>query len=225
MTATCRALLAIEASQSRIEDPFGTTNYTLLSLPGELLYDSRDNRLDPSEGVNGIFRLSPVSELSAGPVFGASEMRLASYVSLDEDDRAILAGRVIAGSDFGASLSEVPATYRFYAGGGGSVRGYQYRSLGPTFNGRVVGGLSMLGASAELRLRLMESLGLVPFVDAAIVSADSFPSFNEPVFVGAGLGLRYYTSFGPIRLDLAAPLTNTQGQPRFGAYVGLGQAF
>lgn len=217
--------VALEGSQSRIEDAFGTTDYTLLSLPAELVYDSRNNRLDPKTGVNAVVGLNPVAELSASAAFGASALRMASYVPLDEEDRAILAARIIAGSDFGASLSEVPATYRFFAGGGGSVRGYEYRSLGPTVDGRVVGGLSMLGASAELRVRVSESWGLVPFVDVATVSADSVPSFSDPVFVGAGLGVRYYTSLGPLRLDLAAPVTNREGQPSFGAYVGLGQAF
>jgi translocation and assembly module TamA len=217
--------LAAEAAQSRIDDAFGTTNYTLLSLPGELLYDSRDDRLDPSAGTSAVLRLSPVVEASSGATFGASEIWLARYLSLDEDDRAVLAGRVMIGSDFGASLSEVPATYRFFAGGGGSVRGYEYRSLGPIYDGEVVGGLSMLGGSAEFRWRVFDTVGLVPFIDAALVSPDSFPDFSEPVYIGAGLGLRYYTSFGPLRLDLAMPLTHTEGQPKFGAYVGLGQAF
>ncbi|MBI1649169.1 autotransporter assembly complex protein TamA [Hyphomicrobium sulfonivorans] len=217
--------MAFAATQSRIEDAFGTTNYTLLSLPGDLLYDSRNDRFDPSSGINAIFRFAPVVELASGATFGASELSFASYRSLDTEGRAILAGRFVIGSDFGASLADVPATYRFFAGGGGSVRGYEYRSLGPTFNGQVVGGLSMVGGSAELRWRIMDSLGLVPFVDVAVVSPDSFPTFNEPVYVGAGIGLRYYTSFGPLRLDFAIPTTHTEGQPKFGVYVGLGQSF
>jgi len=217
--------VAVEGAQSRIEDAFGTANYTLLGLPGELIYDSRNDRMDPSEGVHGMLRLNPVTELSQGAFFGASELSMASYLSLDAADRVTLAGRVLFGSDFGASLSEVPATYRFFAGGGGSVRGYEYRSLGPTYAGQVVGGLSMVGGSAELRWRAMDTLGLVPFIDAALVSPDSFPSFSEPVYIGAGLGLRYYTAFGPLRFDFAAPTTHRGGQPKFGVYVGLGQAF
>jgi translocation and assembly module TamA len=217
--------LALEGSQSRIEDGFGDSNYTLLSLPGELVYDSRNNRLDPSHGINALAQLDPVAELSAGAAFGATNFRVASYVPLDDEDRVVLAGRVLAGSDFGASLEGTPATYRFFAGGGGSVRGYEYRSLGPSYNGTVVGGLSLLGASAELRMRFWERLGGVTFIDMATVSPDSVPSFSDPVFTGAGIGLRYYTSLGPIRIDVAAPTTHTQGQPKVGVYLGLGQAF
>lgn len=217
--------LAIAGAQSRIEDAFGDANYTLLSLPGELAYDTRDNRMDPSHGVNSLVQFDPVAELSAGSAFGAANLRIASYAPLDEDGQFVLAGRIIAGSDFGTSLEGTPATYRYFAGGGGSVRGYEYRSLGPTYNGSVVGGLSMLGASAELRMRVFESFGLVPFVDMATVSPDSLPGFNDKVYIGAGLGLRYYTSLGPIRVDVAAPTTHTQGQPKVGVYLGLGQAF
>jgi len=217
--------LALSGSQSRIEDAFGAANYTLLSLPGELAYDTRDNRMDPNHGVNALVQLDPVAELSAGSAFGAANLRVASYAPLDDDGRFVLAGRIIAGSDFGTSLEGTPATYRYFAGGGGSVRGYEYRSLGPTYNGSVVGGLSMLGASAELRMRVFESFGLVPFIDMATVSPDSLPGFNDNVYIGAGLGLRYYTSLGPIRIDVAAPTTHTQGQAKVGVYLGLGQAF
>lgn len=217
--------VALAGTQSRIEDAFGVANYTLLSMPGELVYDSRNNRLDPSHGVNALFQLEPVAEVSEGSAFGASNLRVASYVPLDADGDVVLAGRVILGSDFGASLEGTPATYRFFAGGGGSVRGYEYRSLGPTFQGVVVGGLSLIGASAELRARVFDDFGIVPFLDMATVSPDSVPSFSDEVYLGAGIGVRYYTSLGPIRLDFAVPTTHTEGQPKFGVYLGLGQAF
>lgn len=217
--------IALSGSHTRIEDAFGVSNYTLASLPAEYLYDSRNNKLDPSHGINALAQLEPVAELSSGEAFGASNLRIAGYVPVDADERVVLAGRVIAGSDFGASLADTPATYRFFAGGGGSVRGYEYRSLGPTYRGSVVGGLSLIGASAEVRARVFEQFGIVPFIDMATVSADSVPSFSDKVYIGAGIGVRYYTSLGPIRLDFAVPTTHTEGQPKFGVYLGLGQAF
>ncbi len=72
---------------------------------------------------------------------------------------------------------------------------------------------------------IRSSFGIVPFLDMATVSADSVPSFSDEVYLGAGIGVRYYTSLGPIRLDFAVPTTHTQGQPKFGVYLGLGQAF
>ena len=89
----------------------------------------------------------------------------------------------------------------------------------------MVGGRSFAGASLELRLRPTEQIGVVPFIDVATVSVDSVPKFSDTLYVGAGLGLRYFTPIGPIRLDVAAPLTERDDRPKFGVYVGLGQAF
>ena len=217
--------LAAQGEFARIEDAYGVDDYVLLSAPGELFYDSRDNRLDPSSGISAMFHASPTVDVAGGAAFLATQVQIASYVSLGDSGRAVLAGRLIGGSVFGADLADVPATSRFFAGGGGSVRGYEFRSLGPAVNGDVVGGLSTAGASGELRLRVTEQFGIVPFVDVAIVSADSVPRFSEAVYVGAGVGVRYYTSLGPLRLDVAVPLTNRERQSDFGVYVGLGQTF
>ncbi len=216
--------IAIEARQAHIEDAFGTRDFTLISLPAELEYDTRDNKLDPSRGVHAQLRLTPIFDAASGNAFLASQARVATYRALDEDRRAILAGRVIVGSIAGASLIDVPATTRFFAGGGGSVRGYEYRSVGPAFGGIVTGGLGLAAASAELRLRVTETIGIVPFIDIASAYDDSFPTFSEKAYVGAGIGLRYYTALGPLRLDAALPVTGGD-HSGFGIYVGLGQAF
>lgn len=217
--------VAIEAGQSRIEDAFGTRHHTLLSTPADIGYDGRDNRLDPASGLHAVGRLVPVVDVAEGGSFLAAEFQVAGYRSIDPDGRMILAGRVAGGSIAGASHSDVPASYRYFAGGGGSVRGYEYRSLGPLVDGRLAGGLSFVSASAELRLRVSEHFGVVPFVDVATVSENSFPEFSEANYVGAGLGLRYYTSLGPLRFDFAVPLTERDNRDEFAFYVGLGQAF
>lgn len=217
--------VAMSARQTRIEDAFGTRSFSVLSLPADLVYDTRDNRMDPSRGVHSVSRIKPAFDVAGGNVYVASGTHLASYVAIDDDRRAILAGRIALESVAGASLADVPATDRLFAGGGGSVRGYEYRSLGPTEAGDVVGGLSLLSASLELRLRVTPAIGIVPFVDVATVSDDSIPSFSNATYVGAGIGLRYFTALGPLRLDVAVPLTETDNRDDFGVYVGLGQAF
>lgn len=105
------------------------------------------------------------------------------------------------------------------------MRGYEYRSLGRTLSGEVVGGLSYASSSLEMRLRPTKQIGIVPFVDFATVSLDRVPKFSDSIYVGAGVGFRYYTALGPIRIDAAVPLTNRKNRPKFGVYVGLGQAF
>ena len=120
----------------------------------------------------------------------------------------------------------MPGPRRFFAGGGGSVRGFRYRSLGPIGPfGQVVGGRSLLEASLEARIKITDTIGIVPFVDAGGAFESGYPDFDEKVRVSAGLGLRYYTAIGPIRLDIAAPLNRRQGDKPVSLYVSIGQAF
>ena len=217
--------VAASVRQSHIDDAFGTNDYSLLSLPADLVYDTRDNKMDARRGVYSVSRLSPTFDVAGGNAYVATGTQLAAYLSFDEMERAILAGRVAFESVVGASLADVPATDRIFAGGGGSVRGYEYRSLGPMVAGEVTGGLSLISASLELRLKVTPAIGIVPFIDVASVSDESFPTFSGAAYVGAGVGLRYFTAIGPLRLDVAVPLTEKDGRDDFGVYVGLGQAF
>ncbi|WP_036578937.1 BamA/TamA family outer membrane protein, partial [Brucella anthropi] len=73
--------------------------------------------------------------------------------------------------------------------------------------------------------RITDSIGAVAFVDAGYVGEKSFPDFSEQMRVGVGGGLRYLTGLGPIRLDVAVPLNRRSGDPSYGLYVGIGQAF
>lgn len=216
---------AVAARYSRVEDAFGDNDYVLVSLPVEAAYDTRDNRMDATRGVFVTVSLSPTVDALGGSAFAKSEIRAATYHAIDADGRAVLAGRLGAGLIAGASLADVPASTRFFAGGGGSVRGYEYRSLGPTVGGQVVGGLGYIGGTAELRLRVTRSFGIVPFIDAAAVTDDTWAGVSDAFYVGAGIGLRYYTALGPLRVDVAAPLTDRDGQSPVAVYVGLGQSF
>ena len=137
----------------------------------------------------------------------------------------MLAGRVAAGSIFGAELEDIPADRRFYAGGGGSVRGYAYQGIGPKdADGEPTGGLSWsrprsscASRHREDRHRAVHRCGTVSVNDDSRTSPTSS--------VGAGIGLRYLTPFGPLRVDVAVPLNRQPGDPDFGIYAGVGQAF
>src|SRR5690606_39209343 len=126
-----------------------------------------------------------------------------AYRALDSDGRSVVAARVAAGSIVGAPLSAIPADRRFYSGGGGSVRGYGFQGVGPRdAAGKPTGGRSFAEASLEMRFKLNDRIGLVPFVDAGTVSAGTLPGASAWQF-GAGLGLRYLTPLGPLRVDAA----------------------
>ena len=152
--------------------------------------------------------------------------RASTYYSVDEDGKYILAGRVGLGAGGGATILDIPDNRRFFAGGGGSVRGYAYRSLSPLgANGQPMGGESLFEASVEARIKITDSIGLVPFVDSGMAYASSFPNFQQDMRYAFGLGLRYYTGFGPIRFDVAAPVGRRPGEQPVAFYIGIGQAF
>lgn len=121
----------------------------------------------------------------------------------------------------------MPAPQRFYAGGGGSVRGFGYQMAGPVdATGDPLGGKSLLTGGAELRIKVTDTIGIVPFIEAGTVTDSSLPGFGDRLLVGAGIGLRYYTSFGPVRLDVATPLNRRDGvDDLVQVYISLGQAF
>jgi len=217
----------LEAQKGDATDALGTVNYTLVGVPVSANFDTTDSKLDPTRGV----RVN-VSAVGFGTFLGSSldlvqaKAGASAYYSIDADSRYVLAGRVAAGAMGGPQLDEIPANWRFYAGGGGSVRGYAYNELGPTvFWGAVVGGKSLFDASAELRVKVTDTIGVVPFFDIGNAFASNFPNFDQHLFTAAGLGLRYYTSVGPIRLDVAFPLERHAGTGPVAVYVSIGQSF
>jgi len=139
--------------------------------------------------------------------------------------RRVLAGRLALGSIVGAAAEDVPPDWRFYSGGGGSVRGYAFQSIGPqTAFGSPAGGDGLLEAGLELRQRFGGNWGAVAFVDAGAVSENGIPG-TAALSVGVGIGLRYFTPIGPVRVDIATPLDRDTGDSPVQLYIGIGQAF
>jgi translocation and assembly module TamA len=220
--------VGIEASILRITDHTQNTKetYGLLSAPGSLSYDNRNDALDPRRGLNLQLTAEPFFDIlgEADPFFKI-QLTGSSYFPITNNGDTLIAAKASIGSIQGADLDSIPATERFYAGGGGTVRGYGYQEVGPQKNGDPTGGRSIATASLELRTKLTDKFGGVVFVDAGSVSEETTPNFDN-MAVGAGIGIRYYTSFGPVRFDIATPLTekeNTDQNYQF--YISIGQAF
>lgn len=194
---------------------------------GVLRRDSTDNPLDPSEGNRLEFNVSPYTSLS-GPSaqFTSVSLNGSQYYALDQDGDYVIAGRGRAGMIVGEDRSSLPANKRFYSGGGGSVRGYEYQKVGPLDdNGDPLGGRSVLEAGLEFRARVTESFGIVPFVEGGNVFEASNPEDLDLLWA-AGLGFRYYTAVGPLRFDVAVPLDKRENiDDDFQIYLSLGQAF
>lgn len=211
---------------AEFEDDFGERTFTMAGFLGGLTLDRRDNAADATEGYYIEVLADPFYEFEYGNAALRATVEGRAYYGFGEDNRIVAAGRLKLGSVVGPPVEETAPDKLFFAGGGGSVRGYAYRSIGiPGPDGDVVGGRSLIEGSAELRARVTDTIGVVGFVDAGYVDADSFPEFSEDLKVGVGAGLRYITGLGPIRLDLAFPLDPGPDDPDIAFYVGLGQAF
>jgi translocation and assembly module TamA len=210
---------------SKITDAFGKNEFLIASVPLQYVFDNRDNKLNPTKGFRALAFAEPSYDIKNGNTFVKLKGEGSAYYSLSDSNKFVLAGRAAIGSILGVSVDEVPADRRFYAGGGGSVRGYSYQGIGPkNINGTPTGGLSYFETSVEMRIAVTDTIGIVPFIDAGTVSTKQFPDFSD-VKVGAGVGLRYLTPFGPLRVDAAVPLNRDPSDPRFGIYAGIGQAF
>ena len=206
------------------EDNVDTKNYALFSPYTSLLYDSRDNMLDPHSGLVLSTSLSPfIDVLGQSDPFVRAKVGLQSYYNLS--DKAVVAGRLNVGSILGSDTDNIPATERFYAGGGGSVRGFGYQEVGPFEDGDPSGGRSLIEGTVEARFKMSNTLGAVFFVDAGQVSDKVIPNFDN-MSIGAGAGLRYYTDFGPIRFDVGVPINGKDNNSQnYQIYISIGQAF
>lgn len=202
--------------------------FFVVALPASGLIDTTDDLLDPTKGFRLGGRFSPeVSRNRGVQSFYLRGQVEGSYYRTVRDG-IVVAGRALAASIPGTDLRNIAPSRRIYAGGGGSVRGYGFREIGPRDTlGDPSGGRSKVELSLEARIRtgLFDgAVSVVPFVDAGSVSPGVTPGF-EDIQIGAGLGVRYYTGFGPIRVDVAAPLNPRPDDSPVAVYVSLGQAF
>ncbi|KEQ52795.1 autotransporter assembly complex protein TamA [Sphingobium chlorophenolicum] len=208
-------------------DAFSNGNrrtFLIGAVPLSLTYDGSDDLLNPTTGFRLGGRLSP--ELSfQNSSFGYARVQVDGSVYRPMSDRIVLAARARFGTILGSTVDRIAPSRRFYAGGGASVRGYGYQAIGPRYgpNDDPVGGKSLAEFSLESRIRF-GNFGIVPFVDAGNISTSFLPRFRD-LRIGAGLGARYYSSFGPIRIDVGTPLNPQSGDPKVAVYVSLGQAF
>jgi translocation and assembly module TamA len=211
-----------------IREDGGRDTFILLSFPLSLNINTTDDLLDPTRGFTLRALGTPFVETSGDNVsYVRYDISGSIYYQIIDDRRLIFATRGRYGQILGASRGDVPATERFYSGGGGSVRGYPYQSLTPLDdNDDPTGGLSVVELSFELRTRLTDTLGFAVFLDGGRAYANDTPDPGENLFWGAGAGFRYYTPIGPIRLDVAVPLQDQEGvDESFQIYISIGQAF
>lgn len=214
---------------AREETTAGIRNYTLLTAPLRATLERRDDPANPKTGYYIDIDATPFLSLS-GSDNGArvlGDMR--GYYSVGADQQFTLAARTQIGSVFGASRETAPTDFLFFSGGGGSVRGQPYNALGiETGTGDDIirtGGLSFIGAQLETRVDVTDSIGVVGFYDFGFIGGTSDPGGVGEWHAGAGIGVRYNTGIGPIRLDVATPASGDKAGERVEVYIGIGQSF
>ncbi len=200
--------------------------FFIAALPGSLGLDESDDLLDPTKGFRLLGRVSPEISFQGGSFpYARTQFDASAYRPVSE--RIVAAGRIRIGSILGADRDDIAPSRRFYSGGGGSVRGYGYQRGPRDVDNDPIGGRSLAEFSLEARIRLNAfggNFGIVPFIDGGTLSTKALPD-SKDWQIGVGIGARYYSSFGPIRIDVGTPLNRQQGDGRIAVVVGLGQAF
>jgi translocation and assembly module TamA len=214
---------------SRIDDhELGQLDIFTVRPLAAVSFDHTDNTLDPHKGYKWDARAEPIG------VFGEEELfylklqgQFSTYLPLDADADNVFAARLHAGSIIGGKIPQVPASDRFFAGGGGSVRGYAYQNVGPHYaDNTPQGGLSLVETSLEYRRRIAGPFGAVVFLDSGTVGTNSTFTFTH-IANAVGVGLRYDLGFAPVRVDIATPINKLSGaaQAPIQVYLSVGQAF
>ena len=219
----------------RVEQLGETTNHELLYFPLEARLNYADDALDPTRGFRLRTRLEPyIDPIGELRYFAKTDLELSYYLSFGAFETSekktlpnwVLASRVRFGALVGESRDNIPADIRFYGGGGGSIRGYRFQTVSPLVGDDPIGGASLAEFSFEVRYRLSESIGLVGFIDGGAAFESSYPDFGSDIQYGAGVGVRYYTPLGPLRLDVAVPLNKrSEIDDAFQIYLSIGHAF
>jgi len=215
----------VEDARARLSetDEFEADKFTFAKIPFSLSWNSDNDLLNPTRGFRAGIGLTPyVGDVN----FLRGTLTGATRTTLGEENQFTLAIRGLVGSSFGVDTVDIPATERFYAGGGGSVRGFAYQEAGPLdAENNPIGGASIIEVNTEARYNLREKIQLAVFLDGGTVSDSEVPDFSEEVLWGAGIGARYLTPIGPLRVDLATPLNPRDSDDEVQFYIALGQPF
>ncbi len=220
--------LGVKLRYSEVLEDTAKDDFVLFSIPFSIEFDKRDNILNPHSGWRTGIALEPFTDVgeTARRFLKSRFSASAFHTEYQWRGAPTFAAKLAVGTITGVARQEVPADLRFYVGGGGSVRGYKYQTLGDLTDGEPDGGRSYTELAFEVRVRFSDSWGAVAFLDGGYAYPEELPSFGQNLLWGTGLGLRYLTDFAPIRFDIAVPLDRREGiDDAFQLYISIGQAF
>ncbi len=209
---------------SDVEDGLGSRTFSHLTLPIRATWDRRDDMLNPTKGTYLDVDAMPFVGFGGSASGGRGYLDARAYRGLGDDNGVVFAGRLQFGTVVGPTIADTPPDLLFFSGGSGTVRGQSYQTLSVTTGGVETGGRSFLGVSGEARVKITDTISAVGFYDIGYVGANSFVDDTGDWHSGAGIGLRYQTGIGPIRFDVATPVSGPGGSG-VQVYIGIGQAF
>lgn len=224
--------VGLEYRYERVKDDNGTTDFRTIGLPINGIYDRRDSDTNPKKGFWLQAEVTPFVGLGDDTGSGMRTVAEArGYHSFGEEQKLTLAARGRLGTVLGPDIERTPRRFLFYSGGGGTVRGQPYQSLGaeviPSPTGPIkTGGMSLAVLNGEVRYQVREKIGVVGFADYGRVWTEGGFKGDHGWQAGAGIGLRYLTPIGPIRFDVAGPVGSSPKTDKgVQLYLGIGQAF
>lgn len=214
------------------------TPIRLIGIPIELGIDGSNDLLNPTRGIRINGHVTPYtgylgSSKSMLIAQGSASLYIPFQTNSLDEDMGTLASFIRVGTMRIRNFNDLPPNKRFYGGGNGSIRGYGYQLISPIDNNRVpLGGESLLEFGGEIRYRFTETIGGVAFIEAGNVSMHKVSNFRKKLLWGTGFGIRYYTTYAPVRVDIAFPLQRRKlpgAKKSYDApyqfYVSVGQAF
>ncbi|MGB0843245.1 MAG: autotransporter assembly complex protein TamA [Alphaproteobacteria bacterium] len=201
----------------------GTSDLWLASLPVNVDFNRTDSLLNPGKGFRIFAEIIPFLNLEDdNQSFLSAEAGISTYTHLAEDNKLTLATWTKAGAILGDDLADIPVSKRFFLGGSGSIRAYPEKGISAA---GFSGALAKLEGGIEFRTRFNAKFGAVAFVEGGKVFDSLNTSLKGNWRAGAGLGFRYFSSFGPVRVDFAVPVSEPADIDDVQIQVGLGQAF
>ncbi|MEM9429866.1 MAG: autotransporter assembly complex family protein [Pseudomonadota bacterium] len=210
---------------SDVDDELGDRQFLTVYTEGGVIYDRRDNPDDATRGYYLSATARPFYEREFDTTAASMVVEARGFLSFGQTRATVIGARVALGTLAGGTAAELPPSELFFTGGGGAVRGYGFNSIGTRASDDTLGGLSLFEASVEYRQSVGDRFGVVAFADAGQVADERSPFDDLDPRYGVGLGVRFRTGLGPIRLDVATPLAPRNEDPTVAFYVGIGQAF
>jgi outer membrane protein assembly complex protein YaeT len=211
-------------SSAEVQEEEGDAQISLISLGA--LYDNRDSPVLTFSGflLNGNLEWG---DQAWGSQVDFLRPTMQSSAFWNPHDRWVFAGSLRLGTEIRVQGGDrIPIQERFFAGGQDTVRGFREGEVGPRDeDGVPIGGERLVIANMEARYRLWKELEVAGFVDVGQVAIDLEKDYENNWQGGYGLGLRYRTPIGPLRMDWAKGVNRTQYDPSSRFYFSIGYPF